>query len=107
MTSDVLIMGGGATGQLAAAYLRKHFPDLLISVVEGPHKNRPIVGESFVELTIEFLLELGFSSSRRLPRSDKNSTGRSPPSPAGPVAATTGAPLAYRIVAPIPRCHAA
>jgi glycine/D-amino acid oxidase-like deaminating enzyme len=28
MTSDVLVMGGGATGQLAAAYLRKHFPDL-------------------------------------------------------------------------------
>lgn len=62
MTSDVLIMGGGATGQLAAAYLHKHFPDLVISVVEGPHKNRPIVGESFVELTIEFLLELGFGS---------------------------------------------
>ncbi|HVB35769.1 MAG TPA: tryptophan 7-halogenase [Candidatus Acidoferrales bacterium] len=52
-------MGGGATGQLAAAYLRMRFPELKVAVVEGPHKNRPIVGESFVEITIDFLLELG------------------------------------------------
>jgi 2-polyprenyl-6-methoxyphenol hydroxylase-like FAD-dependent oxidoreductase len=52
MTSDVLVMGGGATGQLAAAFLRMRFPNLKIAVVEGPHKNRPIVGESFVEITI-------------------------------------------------------
>ena len=59
MTSDVLVMGGGATGQLAAAYLRMRFPNLKVAVVEGPHKNRPIVGESFVETTVDFLLELG------------------------------------------------
>jgi flavin-dependent dehydrogenase len=59
MMSDVLVMGGGATGQLAAAYLRMRFPDLKVAVVEGPQKNRPIVGESFVETTIDFLLELG------------------------------------------------
>ena len=59
MTSDVLVMGGGATGQLAAAYLRMRFPNLKVAVVEGPHKNRPIVGESFVEITIDFLMELG------------------------------------------------
>ncbi|MFZ0211266.1 MAG: tryptophan 7-halogenase [Candidatus Acidiferrales bacterium] len=62
MTCDVLVMGGGATGQLAAAYLRMRFPDLKVAVVEGPHKNRPIVGESFVEITIDFLLELGLGS---------------------------------------------
>jgi len=62
MTTDVLIMGGGGTGQLAAAYLRMRFPDLKVAVVEGPHKNRPIVGESFVEITIDFLLELGLGS---------------------------------------------
>ena len=62
MTSDVLVMGGGATGQLAAAYLRMRFPDLKVAVVEGPHKNRPIVGESFVEITVDFLLELGLGS---------------------------------------------
>ena len=62
MTSDVLVMGGGATGQLAAAYLRMRFPALKVAVIEGPHKNRPIVGESFVEITIDFLLELGLGS---------------------------------------------
>jgi flavin-dependent dehydrogenase len=60
--TDVLVMGGGATGQLAAAYLRMRFPELKVTVVEGPHKNRPIVGESFVEITIDFLLELGLGS---------------------------------------------
>src|SRR4029077_8384332 len=62
MTSDVLVMGGGATGQLAAAYLRMRFPDLKVAVCEGPHKNRPIVGESFVETTVDFLLELGLGA---------------------------------------------
>jgi flavin-dependent dehydrogenase len=62
MTSDVLVMGGGATGQLAAAYLRMRFPDLRIGVVEGPHKNRPIVGESLVEASVDFLLELGLGA---------------------------------------------
>ena len=59
MTSDILIMGGGATGNLAASYLRLRFPQLQIVVVEGLHKTRPTVGESFVEITIDFLLGLG------------------------------------------------
>jgi flavin-dependent dehydrogenase len=59
MTSDVLVMGGGATGQLAAAYLGKRFPNLKVAVVEGSHKNRPIVGESLVEVSVDFLFELG------------------------------------------------
>jgi len=62
MTRDVLVMGGGATGQLAAAYLRKHFPNLKVAVVEGPHKNRPIVGESLVEVSVDFLFELGLGA---------------------------------------------
>ena len=62
MTSDVLVMGGGATGQLAAAYLRMRFPDLKVAVVEGPHKNRPIVGESLVEVSVDFLFELGLGA---------------------------------------------
>lgn len=58
-TTDVLVMGGGVSGQLTAAYLRMRFPGLTLAVVEGPTKSRPIVGESFVEITIDFLLELG------------------------------------------------
>ena len=59
MTSDILVMGGGATGQLAGGYFRKRFPKLKVAVVEGPHKNRPIVGESLVEVSVDFLFELG------------------------------------------------
>ena len=55
-------MGGGATGQLAAAYLRMRFPNLSVAVVEGPHKNRPIVGESLVEASVDFLFELGLGA---------------------------------------------
>lgn len=62
MTSDVLVLGGGATGQLAAAYLKMRLPNLKVAVVEGPHKKGPIVGESFVEITVDFLLELGFGA---------------------------------------------
>jgi flavin-dependent dehydrogenase len=62
MTSDVLVMGGGATGQLAAAYLRMRFPNLRVAVVEGPHKNSPIVGESLVEVSVDFLFELGLGA---------------------------------------------
>jgi flavin-dependent dehydrogenase len=62
MSSDVLVMGGGGTGQLAAAYLRMRFPKLKIAVVEGPHKNRPIVGESLVEVSVDFLFELGMGA---------------------------------------------
>jgi flavin-dependent dehydrogenase len=62
MNSDVLVMGGGGTGQLAAAYLHKRFPKLKVAVVEGPHKNRPIVGESLVEVTVDFLFELGLGA---------------------------------------------
>lgn len=62
MTTDLLVMGGGATGQLAAAYLRMRFPNLSVAVVEGPHKNRPIVGESLVEASVDFLFELGLGA---------------------------------------------
>ncbi len=62
MTTDVLVMGGGGTGQLAAAYFQKRFPKLKMAVVEGPHKNRPIVGESLVEVSVDFLLELGMGA---------------------------------------------
>jgi flavin-dependent dehydrogenase len=62
MTIDVLVMGGGAAGQLAAAYLGKRFPNLKVAVVEGPRKNRPIVGESLVEVSVDFMFELGLGA---------------------------------------------
>jgi flavin-dependent dehydrogenase len=62
MMSDVLVMGGGVTGQLAAAYLGKRFPNLKVTVVEGRRENRPIVGESLVEVSVDFMLELGLGA---------------------------------------------
>ncbi len=62
MSSDVLVMGGGVTGQLAAAYLRMRFPNLKVMVVEGRREDRPIVGESLVEVSVDFMLELGLGA---------------------------------------------
>jgi flavin-dependent dehydrogenase len=62
MTSDVLVMGGGATGQLATAYLRKCIPNLKVAVIEGRRENRPIVGESLVEVSVDFMLEFGLGA---------------------------------------------
>jgi flavin-dependent dehydrogenase len=42
--------------------LHMRFPKLKVSVVEGPHKNRPIVGESLVEVSVDFLFELGMGA---------------------------------------------
>ena len=47
---------------LRLAYLRKRFPDLKVAIVEGPHTNRPIVGESLVEVSVDFLFELGLGA---------------------------------------------
>jgi hypothetical protein len=38
------------------------FPSLNVAVVEGLHKNRPIIGESLVDVRVDFLLELGLHS---------------------------------------------
>jgi flavin-dependent dehydrogenase len=38
------------------------FPNLRVAVVEGPHKNSPIVGESLVEVSVDFLFELGLGA---------------------------------------------
>ena len=38
------------------------FPSLNVAVVGGLHKNRPIVGESLVEVSVDFLPELGLNS---------------------------------------------
>ncbi len=54
VTSDDLVMGGGLTGQLAAAYLQMRLPNLKVALVEGPRKNRLIVGESFVKSPLIF-----------------------------------------------------
>jgi hypothetical protein len=101
MTSDVLVMGGGgATGQLAAAYLRLRFPNLRVAVVEGPHRNPPIVGESFVEITVDFLLELGLGAYLSL-----KSTIRSMASPIISSSTSTIPSIAPTLWTKLRQCH--
>jgi hypothetical protein len=48
--------------RLAAAYLRKCIPNLKVAVIDGRRENRPIVGESLVEVSVDFMLELGLGA---------------------------------------------
>src|SRR5438874_464339 len=59
---DVIIVGGGISGNLAAAYLRKKMPDLGIAIVDRSGRPRPIVGESLIEVSTSFIREIGLSS---------------------------------------------
>ena len=57
--SDILIMGSGIVGNLAAAYLRHHFPAQRVTVVGRTDPNLPVVGESLVEYSTLFLQRIG------------------------------------------------
>lgn len=59
---DVLILGGGVAGNLGAAYLRQKMPDLRIAILNRNDRQRPIVGESLIEVSTSFIREIGLSS---------------------------------------------
>ena len=59
--SGLLIMGSGVVGNFAAAYFRRYFPRLRVTVVGRSDQELPIVGESLVELSTHFLQDLGLS----------------------------------------------
>lgn len=59
--SGLLIMGSGVVGNFAAAYFRRYFPTLRVTVVGRSDQELPIVGESLVELSTQFLQDLGLS----------------------------------------------
>lgn len=56
---DVIIIGNGITGNLAACFLRQKCPDLDVLVVGRTDKALPIVGESLVEISTHFMRDLG------------------------------------------------
>ena len=56
---DVLIMGNGIVGNLAAAWFRRHMPALQIDIVGPAAPTLPIVGESLVEFSTQLLQEIG------------------------------------------------
>lgn len=57
--SNIVIMGSSISGNLAAAYLKKHYPDLEVIVIGRTDRQRPIVGESLIEASSEFMREIG------------------------------------------------
>ena len=52
-------MGNGIVGNLAAAWFRRHMPALQVTVVGPAARTLPIVGESLVEFSTQFLQEIG------------------------------------------------
>ena len=57
--TDVLIIGGGIVGNLAAAWFRRHMPALHVTVVGPTDQTLPVVGESLVEFSTLFMQEVG------------------------------------------------
>jgi tryptophan 7-halogenase len=63
----VLIVGGGATGWMAAAYLEKHVPDLEITLIESDRIPPLPVGEATTPVTVAFLKDLGLDEREWMP----------------------------------------
>ncbi|MBI3942561.1 MAG: tryptophan 7-halogenase, partial [Chloroflexi bacterium] len=57
--TDILIIGGGVAANLAAAYFHKTMPELEVVIVDRSHRNRPIVGESLIDVSTGFLRSIG------------------------------------------------
>ena len=56
---DVLIIGNGIAGNLAAAWFTRYLPALHVKVVGPAARTLPIVGESLVEFSTQLLQEIG------------------------------------------------
>lgn len=56
---DVVIVGSGLAGNLAAAYLRTKLPRLGVTLIGMPDAKSPVVGESVVEYGSRFFHEIG------------------------------------------------
>lgn len=57
----ILMIGRGLAGKLAALYFARHMPDTQITIVDPAKDGLPVVGESTVEVTVQFLKSLGLS----------------------------------------------
>lgn len=55
----IAIIGNGLSGRLAAIYFKQHLPDVDITMIDPNAPNKPIVGESTIEMTAQFLNSLG------------------------------------------------
>ncbi|MBB96841.1 MAG: hypothetical protein CML68_19860 [Rhodobacteraceae bacterium] len=60
--TQIAIIGGGLAGKLAALYFVRHLPEASITMIDPGDPNLPVVGESTVEVTTQFLASLGLAS---------------------------------------------
>lgn len=58
----VAIIGNGLAGRLGALYLLRQMPGIEITVIDPDAPNKPIVGESTVEVTAQFMKSLGLGT---------------------------------------------
>ena len=58
---DVAVIGGGAVGLAYAIRVKREHPELQVLVLEKAKEPRFKIGESTLSVTIENLLELGFT----------------------------------------------
>jgi len=63
----VLIVGGGITGWLTAAYLEKNVPGLDITLLESDRIPPLPIGEATTPVTVDFLKELGVNEEDWMP----------------------------------------
>lgn len=61
MTS-IAIIGRGLSGKLAALYIARHIPSAEITIIDPEKSGLPIVGESTVEVTVQFFKSLGLGT---------------------------------------------
>ena len=57
--TDVLIIGGGVVGKLAATHLKHQFPEFNVTLVGRTDIELPVVGESLVEVSTQFMRSIG------------------------------------------------
>ena len=60
--TKIAIIGNGLSGRLAALYLDKHLPGAELTMIDPDVPNKPIVGESTIEMTSQFFLSLGLGT---------------------------------------------
>lgn len=58
----IAIIGRGLSGKLAALYLARHLPSAQITIIDPEKSGLPIVGESTVEVTVQFFKSLGLGA---------------------------------------------
>lgn len=60
--NKLAILGSGIVGHLSALYVKKLIPDIEVVLIGDPDRPRPLVGESTVEVTGQFLQALGLGA---------------------------------------------